>query len=377
MPDTDNTEIHPGDVYMLDLGNPIGHEQGFRRPGLVISPEPFHKAPSRIAVVVHGSFRADTPSSDPSSDEEGPCMAVLLVLFATLANATALVLQRKAAQDSARDRGAAAGTLADMVRRPTWIVGVLIFACAIGLQATALTLGSIALVQPVLVMELPFTLLLGWWVLGGALRATEWTAVAIMSVGLVLLLVSLQPHGGDALGAGALVWTLGTVITLGLLVGISVVAKRSRAVGRAAFYGIAAGIGSGFVAVIIKTMSEALLHGGPGAVLLTWQTYLLIPVAPLAFLVLQNALRAGRLIASQPGLILGNPVLSSFWGIGLLGEEVNSGGGVLGGLLGAVLLTVGVVLLSRSPVLASQEGNPRDRGPSARRGSSREGRRPA
>ena len=303
-------------------------------------------------------------------------VAVVLVLLATIANATALVLQRKAAQDSARARGVSAGTLRDMVQRPVWIVGMAIFACGLALQATALTIGSIALVQPVLVMELPFTLLLGWWVLGGALRRYEWTAVAIMSVGLVVLLVFLQPHGGDALGAGPVVWIIGTIVTLGLLALASTIAKRSRAVARAAFYGIAAGIGSGFVAVIVKTMSEALVRAGPVEVLLTWQTYLLIPVAPAAFLTLQHSLRAGRLIASQPGLILGNPLLSSSWGIGLLGEEVQSGGAFAGGLLGAATLTVGVFLLSRSPLLAAQEGGPRDGGTAGRRRADPSRRRP-
>jgi drug/metabolite transporter (DMT)-like permease len=296
-------------------------------------------------------------------------MAVVLVLLATIANATALVLQRKAAQDSARSRGVSAGTLRDMVQRPAWLIGTSVFAVAVALQATALSLGSIALVQPVLVMELPFTLLLGWLVLGGALRRREWIAVAVMSVGLVVLLVSLQPSGGDALGAGALVWILGTLVTLGLLGLTAAVAKRSRPVGRAAFYGIAAGIGSGFVAVIVKAMTEALSEGGLGAVVTTWQSYLLIPVAPAAFLTLQHALRAGRLLASQPGLILGNPLLSSIWGVGLLGEEVNGGAAVIGGLAGAVLMTVGVFLLSRSPLVAAQEGGPRDRSGSARHGA--------
>lgn len=302
-------------------------------------------------------------------------MAVVLVLLATIANATALVLQRKAAQDSARARGISAGTLRDMVQRPAWLVGTSIFAVAVALQATALSLGSIALVQPVLVMELPFTLLLGWWVLGGALRRREWIAVAIMSVGLVVLLVTLQPSGGDALGAGTLVWILGTIVTMGLLGLTSWIAKRSRTVTRAAFYGIAAGIGSGFVAVIVKAMSEALQEDGIGGVLTTWQSYLLIPVAPAAFLVLQHSLRAGRLLASQPGLILGNPLLSSTWGIALLGEEVNGGFALLGGLIGAVLMVVGVFLLSRSPLLAAQEGGPRD-GSSAARHSPGGRRRP-
>jgi hypothetical protein len=293
-------------------------------------------------------------------------MAVVLVLLATIGNATALVLQRKAAQDSARARGFGAGKLRDMVQRPAWLVGTSIFAVAVALQATALSLGSIALVQPVLVMELPFTLLLGWFVLGGALRRREWIAVGIMSVGLVVLLVSLQPSGGDALGAATWVWLLGTIVTMGLLWLMYGIGRASGTVGRAAFYGIAAGIGSGFVAVIVKAMTEALAEGGLGQVFTTWQSYLLIPVAPIAFIVLQNALRAGRLLASQPGLILGNPLLASIWGVGLLGEQVNGGAAVVGGVVGATLLTVGVFVLSRSPLLAAQEGGPRDRATSGR-----------
>lgn len=287
-------------------------------------------------------------------------MAVVLVLLACLGNALALTLQRKAAQDSARQRGLSAGSFRDMVRRPPWLFGILIFALAIVCQISALRLGSVSLVQPVLVMELPFTLLIGWSILGGALRPYEWTAVATMSVGLVVMLASLRPHGGDALAAGNLRWVLGTLVTSAVLAITVWIATRSRAAGRAAFFGIAAGIGSGFVAVIFKAMTDALAIGGLLAVLTTWQTYLLIPVAPIAFWTLQSGLRAGRLLASQPGLTLGNPLLAFLWGTGLLGEQVAGGPWLWGGLLGAALLTVGVFLLARSPVLAAQEGHPRD-----------------
>lgn len=290
-----------------------------------------------------------------------PTLAVVLVLLTTIANAAALVLQRKAAQETARD--GVEGTLRDVVRHPAWIAGISIFVVAVGLQCTALTIGAIALVQPVLVMGLPFTLLLGWFVLGGALRRYEWTAVATMSVGLVVLLVSLRPSGGDALGAGTTVWVVGSAVTLGLLAGLALLAGRCRTVVRAALYGIAAGSGSGFAAVIIKAMSEALVRGGVLEVLLTWQTYLLVPAAPMAFLALQHALRAGRLIASQPGLVLCNPLLSSYWGVALLGEEVRGGVAVLGGILGAGLLTTGVFRLSRSPLLGAQDAGPRDASP--------------
>ncbi len=45
-------------------------------------------------------------------------------------------------------------------------------------------------------------------------------------------------------------------------------------------------------------------------------------------------------------------------GTGLLGEEVAGGLWLLGGLIGAGMLTVGVFLLARSPVLAAHEGSP-------------------
>jgi hypothetical protein len=105
-------------------------------------------------------------------------------------------------------------------------------------------------------------------------------------------------------------------------------------------------------------MTDALAVGGLAEVVATWQSYLLIPVGPIAFWTLQSGLRAGRLLSSQPGLTLGNPLLAFVWGTGLLGEQVAGGPWLWGGLIGAVMLTVGVLLLARSPVLAAQEGNP-------------------
>jgi hypothetical protein len=108
-------------------------------------------------------------------------MAVLLVLLATVGNALAIVLQRKAVQDSAAEGGTPTGSLREVARRGPWICGVGVFAVAVALQIAALSVGSMALVQPVLVMELPFTLLLGWWVLGAAMGTYEWVAVATMA----------------------------------------------------------------------------------------------------------------------------------------------------------------------------------------------------
>jgi len=45
-----------------------------------------------------------------------------------------------------------------------------------------------------------------------------------------------------------------------------------------------------------------------------WWTYLLIVSVPVGFFLLQSALQAGRLVASQPGITLANPLVAAVWG---------------------------------------------------------------
>jgi mRNA interferase MazF len=41
-----------GDLWLLDFGDPIGHEQGGRRPALVISGDALNRRPSRLVTVL-------------------------------------------------------------------------------------------------------------------------------------------------------------------------------------------------------------------------------------------------------------------------------------------------------------------------------------
>jgi len=47
-----SSQIEIGEVFLADFGDPVGHEQGYRRPAVVISPEQFNIMASRLAVVV-------------------------------------------------------------------------------------------------------------------------------------------------------------------------------------------------------------------------------------------------------------------------------------------------------------------------------------
>lgn len=90
-------------------------------------------------------------------------LTVVLALLAALANAAASVLQRRAAADEPeggkglRRRCAGWGVL----RRPHWVAGAGMLALSTVLQAAALGVGSLALVQPLMAAELLFTLAVG------------------------------------------------------------------------------------------------------------------------------------------------------------------------------------------------------------------------
>ncbi len=248
--------------------------------------------------------------------------AIVLVLLSAAANAAALVLLRKATE-AEEDRPKFSLPLLWLLvrRRPVWGAGIATIVVGFVLQALALANGPLSVVQLVILMELPFTLILAWPVLGGRLQAREWSAIAAMPAGLVVVLFSLAPTGGNPFSPDLLTWLIGLAVTVAVVLVLLGLGRRNSPAVRTALFG----------------------------------------AAIAGFLALQNALQAGRLAASQPGVTLANPAVALVWGIGLFHEQIQTGWRLVGAGLGAALLVGGAVLLSRSPLLDSQQqGSERD-----------------
>src|SRR4051812_49269821 len=82
-----------------------------------------------------------------------------VAVAAGAANALGSVLQRSAS----RRRDPTAGrrrVVLDLLRRPAWSAGIAGHVIGFVLQAVALTLASISVVQPMLITELPFAIVL-------------------------------------------------------------------------------------------------------------------------------------------------------------------------------------------------------------------------
>lgn len=292
-------------------------------------------------------------------------LSVLLAVLAAMGNATASVLQRKAGLTES-DRGASSVRLLwDLAHQPVWWGGIAAIIVGFLLQAGALATGPIALVQPILVVELVFTLLLAGAVFRRGLHAREWGAVVAMTVGLSLVLYALLPSGGDPHATPALLWVIGSVAALGVSGLFAAAGYRSPHTRRAAFLGLATGTGFGFTACLISAITAAYTAAGIAGVFTTWQTYLLIVIGPGFFFLLQQAMQAGSLVASQPALTLSNPVVAFVFGLAVFGEHVRTGWWLAAAAVGATVVVVATVVLVHSPLLHDPTGTTAGSAPSS------------
>jgi len=276
-----------------------------------------------------------------------PVVSLTLAVLAAACNAVSSVLQRKANRDEAEQREFGAALLLHLLRRPAWLLGFAALIASFLLQATALAHGTLSEVEPILVLELPLTLVLGAYVLKYPVRHRYWLVAAGMGAGLALLIVGLDPSGGDAAHISTPLALVATAGTVGGVVALVMAARSGPARSRAALYGVAAGSGFGLTASLMKLAVAQLSADGPAGLFSAWETYAMAVFGIASLGLVQAALNAGTLVAAQPGITLLDPLVSLLWGTVVIGEQTRSGPvlGLAG--LGAALIIAGAVLLAR------------------------------
>lgn len=272
----------------------------------------------------------------------------LMILSAGL-NASASVLQRSATRNEPESRSFSVGLLRDLARRPLWLLGITSMIVGFVLHGISISVSQIALVQPLLVLELPFTILLASRAFHTRVERNDWTALALQTAGLATFVGCLAPQGGAPEAVPVKVWVIGIIATVGVVVVLVILGHRAHHEHRATFLGVATGAAFGLNSSFIAGVGASVAHGG--GLLTTWQTYGVVVVGPTSFFLLQNALSAGNLVASQPGMTLTNPLVSVLWGLVVFGEQARGGLFVIGGVAGGVMIAAGSILLARSPLL--------------------------
>jgi drug/metabolite transporter (DMT)-like permease len=277
-------------------------------------------------------------------------LSIVLAVLASIGNAVASVLQRRA--DAAQPEGLAPIMLLwRLAHRRDWLGGIAALIVGFLCQAAALATGPIALVQPILVLELAFTLILAQVVFRSRLHVREWGAVIGMTAGLAALLYALQPSDGDPARASTGAWVLGIGVTFAVSVVFAVIGYRSTGARRAVFFGLATGVGFALTAVLLSSISAVHSMSGFRGVFTSPQTYLLIVLGPSYFFLLQKSLQAGSLVAAQPALTLSDPVVAMAFGVVVFGERVRTGGWLALAVAGAAVIAASTAVLARSPLL--------------------------
>ncbi|SEG92343.1 hypothetical protein SAMN04489712_13322 [Thermomonospora echinospora] len=273
-------------------------------------------------------------------------IAVLLALVASLCNATASVLQRRGTL--AVPEGAGPLLFArTLLRRPVWLAGIAALIGGFVLQAAALGFGGLSLVEPLLVMELPFTMLIIALFFRARLSAQTWLATVAMTAGLAGLLVAAAPGAGISAPATA-DWVLAALGVACAIAAMLVAAWLVRGSRRTVLLGAATGVGFAFTAALMKG-STGILKSDPVQALTSWQPYAMVATGLFSLMLLQVTLHSGTLVAAQPPLTIIDPVASIILGALLFDEPIRAGPWIALELVGVGLIVYGAIEISRTP----------------------------
>ncbi len=244
---------------------------------------------------------------------------MVLAVLGAACYAIAAVNQRRAAAQLPESTSFDPGILLRLARARRWQVSLVAMIAGFGLQAAALELGRLVMVEPVLPFGLLFALLLAARADGRRMHRMEWTAAVAAIGGLAVFLVAGMPSGGQrAAGAGPLgVVAAGAVVVAGLC---WLLAPRIGA-HRALVLSIGGGICAGVTDALTKTAAY-LAVGHHLGVLVDVRLYLLAVVGLTTFTMQQNGFRAGGIPASLPAFAVLEPIVGSVLGIVIYDEDV-------------------------------------------------------
>jgi drug/metabolite transporter (DMT)-like permease len=245
-----------------------------------------------------------------------------------------------------------------VVRQPLWLLGGVALVAAFVLQALALYKGRLSVVQPLLVTELVFTLVLRRLWLRGVVPGGAWIAASVTCLGLAVFLLMSEPHGGHPRPtAGA--WVSAIAAMASLTVICVVLASRGSPLRRAGFYAAASGIVWATMATFIKSTTEDFSAHGLVGMFGHGSVYAVVLVGIAGSVLTQAALHTGPLSISQPLMVTVDPFVSVVLGVWLFGEHFRGAPiRIVVGVLAFVVMAVGVVLMTRTSPEVSAAPSP-------------------
>ncbi|MGD9620385.1 MAG: DMT family transporter [Mycolicibacterium sp.] len=254
-------------------------------------------------------------------------IAALLALAAAFFIAIGDVIHQRSAREFSDEPVGHLALFLALLRDRQWWLGSAVAAAGFGLQAAALGLGSVLLVQAVLVTSLLFALPIS--ARRSHRRVTRWQWMwAVLLAGAVVVIVTVgNPTAGQSRGSPAtwlaVIAVLGPVLAL-CLMGAQIWSGPTSAV----LLAVVSGALWGLFAILTKAVVGRLnLTSWDGVVelLRTPELYAWAVVAVAATAMQQASFGAGALTASLPTMTITEPIVACLLGVVVLGETLRPG----------------------------------------------------
>jgi hypothetical protein len=271
-------------------------------------------------------------------------LTVLVAVCAAFLYAVSAAFEHQAARREPQHGMADPRLLLRLMRRRRWLAGAGADFGGACLQALALALGPLALVQPILIGGLIMALPIEAALNRRRVRRRELTAVIVSGVGLAVLLGIASPSPGASVGDPELETEVVGVAAAVLI--LLLFAWRRPGVARSVVLGVATGallgLGAALLKVTLNHLADDSVH-----ILRTWELYALILVELAALALNQNAFQAGRLAGALTGVTLTDPVVATTIAVSAFQEHLALGGArTVAAIMAALVTAWGVWLVS-------------------------------
>jgi drug/metabolite transporter (DMT)-like permease len=274
-------------------------------------------------------------------------IAAVLALLAALFIAISDAVQQRLAHDAAADEQVGAIALfTRLLRNPRWWLGSLIAAVGFSLQAAALGLGSVVLVQALFVTSLLFALPISAKLGHRKVTRSQWTWAVLLAASVAVVVTVGDPQAGHS-RAPLETWLVVAAVIGPALVLCLLGARIGSGPVRAVLLGLVSGSLWGLFSVLTKGVVDRL-GDGIWAVLRTPELYALVLVVVAATVWQQSSFQAGSLTASLPTLTVAEPTVGSVLGIVVLGEKLQANDiGMFALVIAVIVMVMSTAALAR------------------------------
>ncbi|OBI79423.1 DMT family transporter [Mycobacterium sp. E740] len=283
-------------------------------------------------------------------------LAVLFALGAALFIAVGDVIHQRQAHEVTDEPVSHLALFTRLLRDRRWWLGSFVAAGGFALQAAALGLGSVLLVQALLVTSLLFALPIHARLAHRRVTRWEWTWAALLAASVAVIVTVGNPTAGHSRASWE-TWTavavvLGPALVL-CVVGANVWKSTRNGSVSAVLLALVSGALWGLFAVLTKGVVDRLGEG-PQALLRAPELYAWAVVAVAGTAWQQASFRAGSLTASLPTMTVAEPVVASVLGIVVLGETLRPGeAGWLALVAAVVVMVVSTAALARGEAVSA------------------------